>query len=221
MWGADPLEALGSFHSLQLEENDSFRSPLNINGTVSLQRIASECTNTNVSSSVKFAVSFPEVDWTSLRSAYGWAAFQYQGWARGHLDVRGSSSSRVVLFTDNILEVWVNEVHIFGGDFYSFRRAPLVVTLSPGKNVIDIRLVREIRSMGGADSSLKVGLEARLSTNSLHILESTAVLPDLVDGKLPSTFASVTVRNEGGNWLELCDCHLAEVPYHPNLSNGI
>ena len=214
MWGADPLEALGGFHGLQSNDNEIFRSPLSINGTVSWQRIASKYTNTDASSFVKLNVDFPEIDWASLRSVYGWAALQYQGWARGYLEVRGASPRRIVLFTDNILEIWVNEVHVFGGDFYAFRRAPLVVTLSPGRNMIDVRLVREVRSMGGAESSVTVSLEAQLSTNTLHILEKTAVLPDLVDGKLPSVSASVTVRNEGESWIELCGCDLTKVPHY-------
>jgi hypothetical protein len=143
---------------------------------------------------------------------YGWAGLQYQGWARGHLEVSGPLPRRIILYTDNVLEIWLNDLRVFGGDFYAFRRAPLVATLSPGRNVIDVRLVREIRSMGGLDSSVTVTLEAQVATNTLRVLENTAVLPDLIDGKLPSAFASVTVRNEGGSWIEMCDCDSTQVP---------
>ena len=146
---------------------------------------------------------------------YGWAALQYQGWARGLLDVRAALPRRIILFTDNILELRVDELDVFGGDFYTFRRAPLVVTLSPGRHVIDIRLVREIRSMGGADSAMTVSLEAQVSTNTLHFLADSAILPDLVDGKLASRVASVTVRNEGEDWMELCNGDLNSVPIMP------
>ena len=206
------MEALGGFRNLQFNENDVFRSPLGINGTVSWHKLASKPTNTNGSSSSKLTISFPAVKWSSLRSVYGWAALQYQGWARGHLEVRGGSPCRITLFTDNVLEVWVNNKQFFGGDFYAFRRAPLVVTLRPGGNVIDVRLIREIRSMGGADSSVTVNLEAQVSTSTLRFLEATAILPDLIDGKLPSSFASITVRNEGEDWMELCDCDMGSVP---------
>jgi hypothetical protein len=217
VWGADPLEALGGFHSLQYRENDTFRSPLVTNGTLSWQKIALKCTNTHVSSYVELTINFAEVDWTTLRSVYGWAALQYQGWARGHLDVSGAFPRRIILFTDNVLEIWLNDVRVFGGDFYGFRRAPLIATLIPGRNLIEVRLVREIRSMGGEDSYVKVTLEAQPATDTLRILENTAVLPDLIDGKLPSAFASITVRNEGERWVEMCDCDLAQVqsvPYH-------
>ena len=206
------MEAIGGFHNLHFDEKDTFRSPLGINGTVSWQKVASKSANTHASSSVELTVSFSEVDWTSLRLVYGWAALQYQGWIRGYLDVRGASLRRVVLFTDNILEMWVNDDHVFGGDYYAFRRAPLIVTLSPGRNVIEIRLIREIRSMGAADATVRVALEARIANNTLHFLEEAAILPDLVDGKLPSHFASVTVRNEGDDWMELCNCELIQVP---------
>lgn len=212
MWGADPLEALGGFHSLQYHENDTFRSPLVTNGTLSWQQIVSKSTTTHASSSVELAINFPEVDWTTLRSVYGWAAIQYQGWARGHLDVSGALPRRIILFTDNVLEIWLNDVRVFGGDFYAFRRAPLIATLIPGRNLIEVRLIREIRSMGGEDSSVKVTLEAKLASNTLRILENSAILPDLVDGKLPSSFASITIRNEGESWIKMCDCDLAQVP---------
>ena len=206
------MEPLGGFRNLQFDENDVFRSPLGINGTVSWHKLASNPTSTDGSSSVKLTVGFPEVEWSSLRSVYGWAALQYQGWARGHLEVRGASPCRITLFTDNVLEVWVNNKQFYGGDFYAFRRAPLVVTLRPGGNVIDVRLIREIRSMGGADSSVTVNLEAQVSTDTLRFVEATAILPDLVDGKLPSGSASITVRNEGEDWMELCDCDMESVP---------
>lgn len=206
------MEAIGGFHNLHFNEKDTFRSPLGINGTVSWQKVASKSAKTHASSSVELTVSFPEVDWTTLRSVYGWAALQYQGWIRGNLEVRGASLRRVVLFTDNILEMWVNNDHVFGGDYYAFRRAPLIVTLSPGRNVIEIRLIREIRSMGAIDATMTVALEARIANNTLHFLEEAAILPDLVDGKLPSCFASVTVRNEGDDWMELCNYELNQVP---------
>lgn len=209
------MEAIGGFHNLHFNEKNTFRSPLGINGTVSWQKVASKSTKTHASSSVELTVNFPEVDWTTLRSVYGWAALQYQGWIRGHLEVRGASLRRVVLFTDNILEMWVNDHHVFGGDFYTFRRAPLVITLSPGRNVVEIRLIREIRSMGGVDATMTVALEAQIANNALHFLEEAAILPDLVDGKLPSRFASVTVRNEGDDWMELYDCELNQAPICP------
>lgn len=209
------MESLGGFHRLQYCENDTYLSSLGVNGIVSWQKIASKSTNTHASSSAELTVKFPEVDWTALRAVYGWAALQYQGWARGHIEVSGGLRRKIILYTDNILEIWLNDVRVFGGDFYAFRRAPLVATLSPGKNVIEVRLIREIRSMGGTDSSITVTLEAQLATNTLRILEHSAILPDLVNGKLPSAFASVTIRNEGEAWIEICDCDFSQVPAYP------
>jgi len=215
------LEALGGFHSLQYRENDTYRSSLGINGTVSWQRIASKSTNAHASASAELTVGFPEVDWTALRFVYGWAALQYQGWARGYIEVGGGSACKIILHTDNILEIWLNDARVFGGDFYAFRRAPLVATLRPGRNTIEVRLIREIRSMGGTDSSITVTLDARLATHTLRILQNSAVLPDLVDGKLPSALGSVTVRNAGDEWIEICDCDSSEVPTHPRMPSYI
>jgi predicted esterase len=66
--------------------------------------------------------------------------------------------------------------------------------------------------MGAIDATMTVALEARIANNTLHFLEEAAILPDLVDGKLPSRFASVTVRNEGDDWMELCNYGLNQVP---------
>ncbi len=105
----------------------------------------------------------------------------------------------------------MNGVHFFGGDFYAFRRAPILITLPAGRNRVDVRLVRDVRSMGGDDISMTLSLDAHIATGTLRVLEDTVILPDLVDGHLPSALGSITVRNEADEFVELCGLGAPEV----------
>ena len=157
------------------------------------------------------AVGFPEVDWDSIRSIYGWAAIQYQAWARGSLIVDASSSETVVLYSDNVLEFWVDDQIHFGGDFYGYRIAPLVLHLEPGSHKVDVRLIRDVRAMGGVgEPSLCVRMEAQKANGGLVVV-GDLLLPDLVQGKLASHAGSVTIRSEVSEWIEVWDIQTVDV----------
>jgi hypothetical protein len=85
----------------------------------------SDATSANAS----LSVAYSNVDWDFLKVVYGWAAVQYQAWARGELHVGGNETQHLVLHTDTILEFWVDDQHYFGGDFYTYRKAPPVLHL--------------------------------------------------------------------------------------------
>lgn len=153
---------------------------------------------------VELNIAFPVVDWAFQQSVYGWAAFQYQAFARGSITVTGHFSCRVALYTDHVLEFAVNDEPSFGGDFYGFRRAPLIVDLVPGKNKIELRLIRDVRSMGGVGPpSIPVRLGAQLCTAVLKVVEESAVLPDVINTKLITPYGSIIVRNETKEWIKL------------------
>lgn len=204
-WGADPLEALGGFHCLPYNESATFPSSLATNGTVSWSTVeASISSPAPTSARAELLLSFENADWGFLQSVYGWAALQYQGWTRGSLTVHGDNGRRIVLYTDNILEFWVDDEHYFGGDFYSFRRAPLVLLLKPGEHSVEVRVVRDVRAMGGVGKpTVSLLLEAELSEGRPQILNESLLLPDMVEGRLSSSLGSVTVRNEGDAWIDV------------------
>ena len=81
-------------------------------------------------------IGFPSIAWSFLQSVYGWSALQYQAWARGKIIVEARTQQKVVLYTDHILEFWIDDRPFYGGDFYAFRNAPLVLKLSPGEHQI-------------------------------------------------------------------------------------
>ncbi|OCK80274.1 hypothetical protein K432DRAFT_425876 [Lepidopterella palustris CBS 459.81] len=199
-WGSDPLEFFGGFRNLQYDEETHYRSSIGTNGTVKWALFESKSTKSNSSGSdVSLSVTFPKVDWTFLQSVYGWAALQYQAWARGEITVTADEPQTVLLYTDYILEYWIDDNHYFGGDFYGFRKAPLVIRLQPGSHRIDIRLVRDVRSMGGVGTpEINVELALRLVSGSLELAKDGILIADVVDGRLASPLASVVVRNTGG-----------------------
>ncbi len=186
-----------------MDDGATFHSSLGVNGIVewsTIDDVSSEDTN-GVGPLIELKFAFPAVDWAFQQSIYGWAASQYQAFARGFITLGGHSSCRVRLYTDNVLEFAVNDKPFFGGDIYGFRRAPLVLNLAPGENKIDLRLVRDVRTMGGiGDPSISVRLSLRPCTAGLHVVEKSAVLPDVINGKLTSPYASVTVCNETEDW---------------------
>lgn len=151
-------------------------------------------------------VGFDGIDWPFLQSIYGWAALQYQAWARGILVVEGNTPQSVILHTENVLEFWVDSEPFFGGDLYAYRRAPLVLELEPGNHKIDFRLIRDVRVMGGVGKpKISVSLEAQISTQRLAVICEQLLVPDMIDCKLASDLASVPVRNDSKDWIEI-DC---------------
>lgn len=150
------------------------------------------------------SVSYSNVDWDFLKIVYGWAAVQYQAWARGELIVGGNETQHVILHTDAILEYWVDDVHFFGGDFYTFRKAPPVLHLKPGSHRIDLRLVRDVRAFGGILApTIDVVVDIRQASGTLELAKPGILLSDVVDGKIASPIGSVFLRNSGKQDIEI------------------
>ncbi|KAH7089554.1 hypothetical protein FB567DRAFT_590365 [Paraphoma chrysanthemicola] len=206
-WGADPLEYVGGFRHLSYDSAATFRSSLPTNGsaTWNITQAVQVSTSAN-SANASLSVSYSNVNWDFLKTVYGWAAVQYQAWARGELIVGGNETQHVILHTDAILEYWVDDVHYFGGDFYTFRKAPPVLHLEPGTHRIDLRLVRDVRAFGGIlEPTIDVVVDVRQASGTLELVKPGLLLSDVVDGKLASPFASAFLRNSGQEDIEIVD----------------
>jgi hypothetical protein len=179
---------------------------------------AKQTTSTPTSANASLSIGFDNVDWNFLKDVYGWAAFQYQAWARGEILVAGNESLSLVLYTDWILEFWVDGICYFGGDFFTFRKAPPVVYLAPGTHKIDLRLVRDVRALGGIDvPTIDVLLELQKTTEPLELARPGILMSDVVDGRLASAAASVTLRNCGKNTIRIVDVKPSNVRYPVSL----
>ncbi len=111
-------------------------------------------------------------------------------------------SQRVIFLADNVLELWVNDMHIFGADFYGFGKAPIVVDLQPGINEVSIRLIREVRSMGGIPPpTIHASVRAEVVSHHLQVVAESVILPDVVNERLCSRYGSVVVRNQADSWI--------------------
>lgn len=120
--------------------------------------------------------------------------------------------STVALYVWNVGEFWIDDTQYFGGDFYGYKRAPVVVRLSPGKHRFDVRVTHDIRSFGGAmPPILRIEIEARVASGSLIAIPEGAVVSDLVAGRLVGKWASVPLRNEGERWIEILEVSAIDV----------
>ncbi|EXJ93516.1 hypothetical protein A1O1_01908 [Capronia coronata CBS 617.96] len=204
VWGADPIEFHGGIQSLISNEEPLYHSPLTRGANVHWSNRTFIPIDTKTSTSVELVVDFPEVDWQFAQNVYGWSALQFQGWLKGRIWNADTGVQKVVLYPDNILELWVNEHHVFGGDFYGFQRAPVVVDLPPGLNNISVRLIRDVRSMGGTlPPVVRASLRADLALVPIDISPQSLVMPDVVGGRFCSPLGSITVRNQADSWIEV------------------
>ncbi|KAI9735134.1 MAG: hypothetical protein M1834_001722 [Cirrosporium novae-zelandiae] len=191
IWGADPLEYFGGFNNLKYSSESVFPSSLSPNGTIKWSVTEVPVVQNHGSCQTVLKVYFPDVDWSSQQDIYGWAAFQYQSWARDH-----------------VMEFWVDEHHFFGGDLYGFHKVPVVLQLSPGHHRLDIRLVRDVRSMGGVGlPTIETKIEVMVATDALLAVKESILVPDVVEGKLASDLASLTVRSQNARWIRIEDIH--------------
>ncbi|USW50030.1 Putative alpha/Beta hydrolase [Septoria linicola] len=204
VWGADPLEHHGGFHSLPYQGNATFRSSLAVNGTISWSTVTANLTDRSRIVGAELLVDFPEVEWESLRNVYGWSAYQWQAWLRGEIIVQDGLLRPLTLRNPQILEFWIDHVHYFGGDFYSYENAHTVLRLAPGRHQIDIRLVRDVRAMGGVEKPQMLVNLALVSSwpGLLPVLQPRTgiLISDLIGSptgqNLASPWASVVLRND-------------------------
>ena len=205
---------MGGIRALEYDPQATFYSSLAPNGHVSwTTQTIEKCFETEpLSSSLSYAnavstkliVKFPYIDWQSLQSVYGWAALQWQAWARGLIRIGGDDPVSILLYIDNVLEFWVNDQHYFGGDLYGYRRTPLVLYLNPGDHTLNIRLVRDVRAMGGnSEPSISLQLKIETSTRGLAILNDSMILPETVNGMPAGHYGSFSVTNLSNDWLSI------------------
>lgn len=196
----------------------TYHSALGTNGIVKWSALEGISGRDPDGISCELNVAFEQVDWVFQRAVYGWAALQYHAFARGFITVAGKSPYRVILYADNVLELAVNDEVFFGGDVYGFRRAPIILNLAPGDNKIDLRLIRDVRAKGGIGRpDMSIRLCALRSAAVLTAIESSVVLPDVIDGKLSSPYASVILSNESEEWIQVVAVQTLPVGLSVNL----
>ncbi|KAJ5698261.1 hypothetical protein N7462_000266 [Penicillium macrosclerotiorum] len=206
IWGADPLERYGGFHHLQKDPETSFNSALPTNGTVKWMAAYSTVSSSSYSQTeALLKVSFPNVDWDTLHSVYGWSALQYQSWARGTLEITGSQPKTIALFGGGLLEFSVDGKRHFGGDLYQYNRAPSILRLNPGPHALDLRLTRDVRALGGLTNTVEAVIRAELRDDEdlLTVDHNSLLVSELAEGRLGSPWASISVQNNGAETIEI------------------
>lgn len=173
--------------------------------TVTSKRVPPKANISGFSSNRSFLrVSYPDIDWPFLQRIYGWSATQWQAWARTNITVKakggdGDRSRPIQIFTDHVIELKIDGERYFGGDFFAYRRTPLILWLPPGNHLLELRLIRDVRSMGGLDTdpAVEVNIEIREALGFLELLEGSILLSDVVSGQFAMNLGSITVINTG------------------------
>jgi hypothetical protein len=197
------LEVQGGFSTLNYDANATFKSSLADNGNVHWRNIeANDLKGSGPSplpsTKVQLKLEFPNVGWELLQHTNGWSSLQYQAWTRGHFRSRTPQLLIVHFYCPGVLEVVIDGERHFGGDFYSLRRAPLVLKIYPGEHVlhtIDVHLIRDLRVFGGNNTGIEVQLEVQAVNSGVELVESSLLISDLVNGRLGSDLGSVLLRN--------------------------
>ncbi|KAF3479564.1 uncharacterized protein GIQ15_06540 [Arthroderma uncinatum] len=207
-WGTDPLETYGGFQKLKYDPNASFLSSLGPDGAVKWSPASSSLNSTASPPETTLHINLPPENRTSLQSVYGWDALQYQAWARGKLTVPGNGTEpvAVALHTVRTWEIRVDDQLYFGGDFFAFRRAPLLLSLKPGPHQIDLRVVRDVRALGGVgEPSIDIILVAEKIPSQLIVDAKSILVADVVENRLISPYASITLQNAMGSLVQVTD----------------
>ncbi|KAI1615374.1 hypothetical protein EDD36DRAFT_187732 [Exophiala viscosa] len=204
VWGADPVEFYGGINQLNENEESHYHSPLTRNATVHWSSRVFDTIASGATASIDVVVEFPDIDWIFAQQIYGWSAFQFQAWLKGGIFNHDVEHRKVKLYPQSILELWLNDQHVFGGDFYAFGAVPVVLKLEPGLNAISIRLVRDVRSMGGSyPPTIRANLQTQLVSEPVEIVDDSVLLPDVVNGRFCSRYGSVVVRNQADSWIKI------------------
>lgn len=216
------MEYDGGFHNLQYDPHGTFNSALAANGSVhwgATHATISRSSPGQVQAALN--VSFPAVNWAFMQSVYGWPALQYQAWARGVLEVKGSQPQTVALFGDGLLEFLVDGEPYFGGDMYQYHRAPSLVKLTPGPHTLELRLTRDVRALGGLNNAIAVMIHAELrEPESITLYQDSLLVPELVNGRLGSRWASINVLNNEEDLMELKSVRALKVGSFIHLAIG-
>lgn len=161
---------------------------------------------------VVLQVNFSKIDWSLLQSVYGWPALQYQAWARGFLNVNGQDNQTVALFTKGLLEAWVDAEPYFGGDYYQYGRTPVILRLAPGRHVIDLRLVRDVRALGAVgEPIMEIAVGAEVRNELLYLDQGSLLVSESTNGKLGSPLASINVQSDITEWIEVVSINTPDV----------
>jgi hypothetical protein len=139
-----------------------------------------------------------------MQSVYGWPALQYQAWARGILEVKGSQSQTIALFGDGLLEFLVDGEPYFGGDMFQYHRIPSLIKLTPGPHTLELRLTRDVRALGGLNNAIEVMVHAELrGAERITLDQKSLLVPELADGRIGGSWASINVQNNEENLVEI------------------
>ena len=235
-WGADPLEAYGGFRQLRFNSSQSF--PSSLNRSVSFGKLTAQSTTIkNGMTSRKIPVSFPAVDWTSVEKAFGWSGLQFQAWIRGTIHI--GDGGRYGIWIGNAVEFYLDGTYYDVGNLYDmdvtqFSRGGLFLDMAAGDHILEVRVVNDIRAFGGQlPPKVEVQVALRKVKDDLVVADYNShggwIVPTVInmtrkdsgrgDACIAGEWASLSLRNEGGEWIVIRSLRVDEVNSGAEIAN--
>ncbi|KAK5668312.1 hypothetical protein QVD99_005343 [Batrachochytrium dendrobatidis] len=191
--GVDPLSAYGGFENLEYIEGAQYSSELADGGWVTWRNIS-----TNVDGSVG-PIDYPNVRWDFNRKTFGWAVLHHATYFRGTFNI-ATAGSYLVSFS-GVISFKIDD-RSFVGNLYSYRHASdSAVYLEAGEHSLYILVSMDVRIFGGSTPPKPVftgsleKVEVDGPTRGVVSYSLDTILPDVLDGKLVTSFASITILN--------------------------
>eukprot|EP01133_Synstelium_polycarpum_P008939 gene8939-10482_t len=187
----DTLEAYGGIWNIPIGDKTLYPSELGNNGMVgwvTVQNTAPGAMGLDWSSTIS---------WPFLQSVWGWNIWLWYGYAVGSFQVTQdafyiiSCTGTRTYFIKSQTSPFIDE---FIGDFFSYGVGEQLVPLVTGNYQFIVRLDSSVRLNQSPLASFSCTLTPQWQNNA-SIIAGDTILPDIVDGKLVSPYASLTIIN--------------------------
>ncbi|RKO85506.1 hypothetical protein BDK51DRAFT_33247, partial [Blyttiomyces helicus] len=191
--GVDPLSAYGGFEWLPYSDTERYPSELADGGYVGWSKVESNSDGT------VGPFDYPNVRWDFNQESFGWTSLHHTTFCRGnitvaHAGVYLASFSGVVSFKLDKLA--------YVGNIYSYEHSSFsAIWLEEGVHTLFVATVMDVRVLGGSipprprfkGSIFPVDLTG--PNRGVLALPYDAIIPEVVDDRFVSQYASVAIMN--------------------------
>ncbi|KAM9973543.1 hypothetical protein ACTFIW_010643 [Dictyostelium discoideum] len=191
----DTLESYGGIFNIPIGDNTTYPSELGHNSVVGWSTY-------NWSTPGAFQMEWSSsINWSFYDMPFGWEIYLWYAYVIGDFTATEPSSNYIINCTD-IRTFYIQsqsnptEIYEFSGDFFGYGNGQQIIYLNQGEQYrIYLKMLSSTRVYGSAFSQFTCNLIPIKET--LSIIETESLVPDIVSGILASKYASITLLNSG------------------------